>query len=62
MRILICILLWDDRNSMVIWVEENMAAKDYIHFTPSSARKMAALIYYSLMKDYIDYIENSAQP
>ena len=50
------------RNSMVIWVEENMAAKDYIHFTPSSARKMAALIYYSLMKDYIDYIENSAQP
>lgn len=50
------------KNSMVIWVEENMAAKDYIHFTPASARKMAALIYYSLMKDYMDYIENANQP
>lgn len=39
------------RNSMPIWVQENIAAKDYIHFSPAGARKMAALIYYSLIKD-----------
>ncbi|GIV27033.1 MAG: hypothetical protein KatS3mg027_0847 [Bacteroidia bacterium] len=47
------------RNSMLIWVEKNYAAKDYIHFSPAGARKMASLIYYSLMKDYSDYVENN---
>jgi lysophospholipase L1-like esterase len=39
------------KNSMPVWVQENIAAKDYTHFSPQGARKMATLIYYSLMKD-----------
>jgi len=39
------------KNSMPIWVEQNLAAKDYIHFSPAGARKMASIIYYSLIKD-----------
>ncbi len=47
------------RNSMLVWVEQNLAAKDYIHFSPVGARKMASLLYYSLMKDYTNYVENN---
>ncbi len=43
------------RNSMPIWVQEKLAAKDYIHFSPQGARRMASIIYYSLMKDYSEY-------
>lgn len=43
------------KNSMTIWVKENLAAKDYVHFSPVGARKIAALIYYSLMKDFSEY-------
>lgn len=43
------------RNSMPVWVQENIAAKDYVHFSPAGARKMAMLIYYSLMKDLQTY-------
>lgn len=39
------------KNSMPVWVKENLAAKDYIHFSPQGARKMASIIYYSLMRD-----------
>ena len=47
------------KNSMRIWVQQNLAAKDYIHFSPAGARKMAALLYYSLIKDFSDYEEQS---
>lgn len=46
------------RNSMPVWVQENLAAKDYIHFSPAGARKIASLIYYSLIKDYMEYNKN----
>lgn len=42
------------KNSMPVWVNENLAAKDYLHFSPAGARKMAAVIYYSLLKDIQD--------
>lgn len=40
------------RNSMVAWVEQGIAAKDYIHFSSGGARKIAVLLYSSLMSDY----------
>jgi lysophospholipase L1-like esterase len=43
------------KNSMVSWVEEGIAAKDYIHFSPKGARKIATLLYSSLINDYNSY-------
>ncbi len=40
------------KNSMVTWVEQGIAAKDYIHFSSEGARKIAVLLYSSLMNDY----------
>jgi lysophospholipase L1-like esterase len=44
------------RNSMPIWVEQKMAASDYIHFSPQGARKIATLFYTALIKEYNTYI------
>lgn len=49
------------KNSMPIWVKENLAANDYIHFSPAGARKMATLIYYSLMSDFVSYTKNKTK-
>lgn len=46
------------KNSMVTWVEEGIAAKDYIHFSSGGARKIAVLLYSSLMSDYNSYLKN----
>lgn len=46
------------KNSMVTWVEEGIAAKDYIHFSSGGARKIAVLLYSSLMNDYNSYLKN----
>lgn len=43
------------RNSMVTWVEQGIGAKDYIHFSSGGARKIAVLLYSSLMNDYTAY-------
>ena len=43
------------KNSMVTWVEEGVAAKDYIHFSSGGARKIAVLLYTSLINDYNSY-------
>ena len=40
------------RNSMVSWVEQGIAAKDYVHLSSGGARKIAVLLYASLMNDY----------
>ncbi|MFL5752035.1 MAG: hypothetical protein ACJ76F_01405 [Bacteroidia bacterium] len=40
------------KNSMVSWVEAGIAAKDYIHFSSGGARKIATLLYTSLINDY----------
>ncbi len=45
------------RNSMLSWVEAGIAAKDYIHFSSGGARKIATLLYNSIMNDYNKYIE-----
>lgn len=46
------------KNSMVTWVEQGIAAKDYIHFSSGGARKIAVLLYSSLMNDYNGYLKN----
>lgn len=39
-------------NSMLSWVEQGIGAKDYIHFSSGGARKIAVLLYASLINDY----------
>lgn len=43
------------RNSMLAWVEQGIAAKDYIHFSPGGARKIAVLLHNSIMTDFENY-------
>lgn len=45
------------QNSMSAWVEEKLAASDYIHFSPQGARKVAALLHTALISAYSNYIE-----
>ena len=45
------------KNSMLAWVEQGIGAKDYIHFSSGGARKIAVLLYSSLMNDYNTYIK-----
>ena len=45
------------KNSMVSWVEAGIGAKDYIHFSAGGARKIAVLLYSSLINDYSNYIQ-----
>jgi lysophospholipase L1-like esterase len=42
------------KNSMPAWVaaSPSLAAKDYIHFSPTGARKIAVLLYDAMMKDF----------
>ena len=39
-------------NSMLTWVDQGIGAKDYIHFSSVGARKIAVLLYASLINDY----------
>lgn len=43
------------KNSMLTWVEQGIGAKDYIHFSSGGARKIAVLLYSSLMNDYNEF-------
>jgi len=47
------------KNSMPSWVNSNppLAAKDYIHFSPRGAEKIAEIFYESLMLDYEYYLQ-----
>jgi lysophospholipase L1-like esterase len=45
------------KNSMVSWVDQGIAATDYIHFSPAGARKIAVLLYSAIMNDYNKYIQ-----
>lgn len=45
-------------NSMSSWVDEKLAATDYIHFSPQGARKIATLLYSSLIANYNNYVKN----
>jgi len=46
------------KNSMASWVDEKMAATDYIHFSPQGARKIATLFYSALINEYNAYLKN----
>ncbi len=46
------------KNSMPTWVEQKIAATDYIHFSPQGARKIATLFYASLITEYNNYLKN----
>lgn len=46
------------QNSMASWVDQKLAATDYIHFSPQGARKIATLFYSALINDYNNYIKN----
>jgi len=43
------------RNSMLAWVDQGIAAKDYIHFSPGGARKIAVLLHNAIMTDFYNY-------
>ncbi|MDI9339943.1 MAG: GDSL-type esterase/lipase family protein [Sediminibacterium sp.] len=45
------------KNSMVSWVDQKLAASDYIHFSPQGARKIATLLYSALINDYNAYLK-----
>src|SRR4051812_3123037 len=45
------------RNSMAAWVEENLAATDYIHFSPQGARKVAALFHAAFINEYDQFLK-----
>lgn len=46
------------KNSMAAWVDQNLAASDYTHFSPQGARKMAMLLYAALINEYNSYLKN----
>ena len=45
------------KNSMLSWVDQGIAATDYIHFSPAGARKIAVLLYSAIMNDYNLFIK-----
>ena len=45
-------------NSMLSWVDQGIAAHDYIHFSPGGARKVAMLLYSAMINDYNDFVRN----
>ena len=45
------------KNSMPVWVDQKLAATDYIHFSPQGARKIATLLYSALINDYNAYLK-----
>lgn len=46
-------------NSMLTWVEQGIGAKDYIHFSSGGARKIAVLLYASLINDYNAFVKSN---
>ena len=46
------------KNSMAGWVDQKLAATDYIHFSPQGARKIATLLYSALINDYNSYLKS----
>lgn len=46
------------KGSMITWVENNLAGKDYTHFNGSGSKKIAGLIYSEINKGYSKYKAN----
>lgn len=49
------------KNSMVSWVDAGIAAKDYIHFSPGGARKIATILYSAIINDYNEYVRGKTK-
>ena len=49
------------RNSMMGWVEQKLAGSDYVHFSPSGAKKIAKTFVASFMEDYEAYQRRAVQ-
>lgn len=47
------------KNSMASWVDQKLAATDYIHFSPQGARKIATLLYSALINEYNAYLKTN---
>jgi lysophospholipase L1-like esterase len=47
------------KNSMVSWVDQKLAASDYIHFSYQGARKISALLYAAIMDDYNNFLKHN---
>jgi len=46
------------QNSMSSWVSNNLAAKDFTHFSTSGARYVSEMLYNTLMEEYIMYLKD----
>lgn len=47
------------KGSMVKWVNDGLASKDYTHFNASGSKKIARLIYGEINKGYVKYKQNN---
>lgn len=48
-------------NSMIGWVENKLAGSDYVHFSPSGAKKIAQTFVASFLEDYEAYQRRTIQ-
>lgn len=51
--------LMGGENSMVTWVNESLANKDYTHFNPKGSKKLGKLIFDEIQKGYTEYKQQS---
>lgn len=51
--------LMGGEGSMITWVDDGLAGKDYTHFNASGSRKVAKLIYDEILKGYNKYKEEN---
>lgn len=49
-------------NSMLTWVEKDLAGPDYTHFTPSGARYIAEMFWEAFIYEYQSYSKGAKQP
>lgn len=45
---------------MTAWVEQQIAASDYIHFSIGGARKISTLLYAAFISEYNNYLNFTA--
>jgi hypothetical protein len=45
-------------NSMSSWVSNNLAAKDFTHFSTSGARYVSEMLYNTIMEEYQMYLKD----
>lgn len=53
--------LMGGKNSMIDWVEDDLAGADYTHFSPAGSKKIAKLIHKEIIKGYNLYKKNTPE-